>query len=532
MSEFVDGIFSGNVSCNSLLVRDGATFVGLVQATGQQSQPFVTPTQIQTFNARITGSDALGDGSLANPFRTFVYTVLFARLFTPPGVRVVLDITGITEVLPIDYTLPAFKGPVVNERSNAPPPPVFLFNAAISIQADTRLVSTLSVADATIAPADIVSQVAQVGSGFILLTIAVARASWGANALRGKIIQGANGLAHTTIVDSTTTTLLLATNAALTGTLTLTEPSAHLISSTSEPNTAQGGFRIRNCDSIALNGIKVTTTTALAFGLEISGYGSYSCQLCELESPWLQTTALETSRPNRCWIYGSRFRLAGAYSFQASVVDGTSGLTMTLLQFAALGPVVGNWRRLAILGKVGATMTPIMAASEFPGQGTMAGIATAAPPALFTGLNVLIRGIPGATGDGFRFHGGRAQLRDWDIQGCGRDAIRCESGSGFMNLENVRTTVANGVVTATGAGLYVTDGILCRVDTATATAAAGTQLRGAVTELRVGVLPDRTWANFTGFAPVGNEFDLVGQNLGATDQSTGSRVYLGPAATP
>jgi hypothetical protein len=43
--------------------------------------------------------------------------------------------------------------------------------------------------------------------------------------------------------------------------------------------------------------------------------------------------------------------------------------------------------------------------------------------------------------------------------------------------------------------------------------------------MQVGVLPMRTWANFTGVAPHNNEFELVGQNPCATYSSSGSRLY-------
>jgi hypothetical protein len=121
---------------------------------------------------------------------------------------------------------------------------------------------------------------------------------------------------------------------------------------------------------------------------------------------------------------------------------------------------------------------------------------------------VLIADIPGPMGDGFRFHGVRGVLRNADIRNCGRDGVRCEAGSGYLELSGVLSTLPNGTAEPTAVGVRVADGMIVRVDAATSGAATGTQLRAAGGEMKVGALAPRLWLDFVGTAPIKNEYDL------------------------
>jgi hypothetical protein len=525
----------------------------------------------RTIHARPFGNDTTGDGTRRNPYATMRRAVRDVPLRVPQGARYIVDITDISEVLPTDYELPAWKTPkVVQEESLAP---YFLFTAAVTIQATPQLVAVIPPPDATVAPVEVLSQTAQPGSGFLLLEIArtgtgdsftaaagivtltdaaglftasmvgrpitisgastlsnngtfvvasfisasqltyanaggvaevfpgtwlvgTPRVSWGGNALKGKFLVGASALENCTIVASTTATLLLAQTLAVTGTLRIMEPSATITASSTLTTTVSGGFAGRNCDSLAINGLRVLNLTAGSYGLETGGGGISIVQLCELQDPLLHSLAINSNRFNRLWIRGAQARVVGSWSLQTVLFDALA----TRLQFSALGPVNGNWRRVAFIGGP----SPEICNTQFPGQTVIA----PAPAVTFVGENVLIADIPGTTGDGLRFHGVRGLLRNADIRNCGRDGVRCEAGSGYLELFGVLSTSPNGTADPTAVGVRVTDGMIVRVNASTSAAAAGTQLRAAGGEMKVGVLAPRLWSDFVGTAPIKNEYDL------------------------
>src|SRR5262249_58556683 len=104
--------------------------------------------------------------------------------------------------------------------------------------------------------------------------------------------------------------------------------------------SVSGGFAGRNCDSLAINGLRILNATAGSFGLETGGGGISIVQLCELEDPLLHSLAINSNRLNRLWIRGARARIIGSWSLQTVLFDALT----TSLKFSALGPVNGNWR--------------------------------------------------------------------------------------------------------------------------------------------------------------------------------------------
>ena len=119
----------------SFVTPDGVSIIGggtaqdPIAAASQQSY---TP-QVNTIYARPTGNDGSGDGSLAQPFATLVAAVLAVPPTIPAGQRYVIDVTGLDETLPANFTLPAWKAPwttdIVSVGADA------LFTAAVAIQA-------------------------------------------------------------------------------------------------------------------------------------------------------------------------------------------------------------------------------------------------------------------------------------------------------------------------------------------------------------------------------------------------------------
>jgi hypothetical protein len=483
-----------------------------VEGNGQPVQPpFSTPPTVITIYARTTGSDTTGVGTLANPYLTMQRAVRDIPSDIAAGVSYIVDITDITETLPLDYELPSWKAPETSRSQYAGPivpDPFFAFGTAVAISATPRMTSLLSVADATILSTDNTQATASANNGHGLITLTLTgapRPAWAANAIKGKVLCSLNGaLQNFMIAESTSTTLLITSTTPLTGTLTIREPSAHLIvSSTADATTARGGINAINCDSISFNGLKITSTTPATpntYGLAITGAGFAAVQFCELQNAAFLCTSIGKTRPNRVWFYGT-LRIAAEASIQACFLD-----TITTLQLQA---AEGTYHfRQCIFS----ACAPIRAAvTAFPGitAGTQFG-----PCDLFQLDNVLVQNTPGVTGDGVVVYGVRARLNNVGINGCGRDGVRCEIGPGSLQLDNVRTLVANGV-SAAGFGLNIIEGqwnVKPNATTSGATATAS-QLRGGAGDMKVGTLVARTWTNYVSGAdgrPPLQEVDIGG----------------------
>jgi hypothetical protein len=72
---------------------------------------------------RPPGDDSTGNGSEQFPFRTLQNAARYVPAKIPAGHRYIIDVTGITETLPTDYTLPPWEGAeTVSQhcRSNIP----------------------------------------------------------------------------------------------------------------------------------------------------------------------------------------------------------------------------------------------------------------------------------------------------------------------------------------------------------------------------------------------------------------------------
>jgi hypothetical protein len=172
-----------------------------------------TGTLTQTvIYARPTGSDATGDGSLANPYRTFARAILDVPNVIDSGYGYVIDITGLgVENLPQDWTAPPIVGEPTGWVTPNPDPatPYFIRIAALVIRAIPQL--ALPGTDAIISAGD-AAVVSAVGPDLVQLTVGAPRGSWIPGSLKGKmVVKTQSGLLQTgTIFDNTTTDLFIA----------------------------------------------------------------------------------------------------------------------------------------------------------------------------------------------------------------------------------------------------------------------------------------------------------------------------------
>lgn len=486
------------------ILGDGTS--GAPFAVNQVVPPFPDDPVVVSIFARPTGSDVTGDGTLARPYATLARAVRDVPTDHPvePGQSFLVSVDGISEVLPANFELPCWKAPETLDVDLANR--FFLFSAAVAIEATPRLVQAIPAADCVIAASDILSVVQDAVTQLVTITLVTPRASWAGNALRGKFAIGAvGGVENAAIWESTNSLIRISATAAPTTPIEIMEPSA-VIAGTSTVSAAapRGALNAINCDSIAFNGLDISTVTVNGFGLAIDGNGLGCAQLCRLGSPAFFAISENLLRILCVWIYG-RPRLGANLSIQQGLLDQTA-----LLNFLAPGLV-------QLRKQVVDLCAPIDLIVGLPGLG-----AIAAPTTFLSIENSLVRRTPGATGDGVRFHGVRGRLSRVDIYGCGRDGIRADSGAGFLELLNVRTT---GAVNA-GIGVNVTDGLQIKIDAATSGASGGTQLRGTGGEMKVGTGATRTWANFVSGGdgrPALNEFDVTAAAAtGAT--GTGTRL--------
>lgn len=477
-------------------------------------------------NARQWGSDTAGDGTGEHPYRTFQRAVRDVPAVLPPGTRWIVDITGLgPEVLPSGYVLPSWKCPDLYEIVTSR---FWVGQAGVNIQATPqRVAGVANHHELVVKETDIVSTTADPVTGLMTITVNADRASWALNKLKGKLVIGKyGGMENCVIWESgirfirvTTTSVGMdppvAPNTAVPPTLPfeIMEPSAHLIGASL--GTFRGVLNVINADSVAFNGIKITKRSPddEGAGLFAQGYGEVITQLCELDSPYIATLGTFFNRILRCWIHGDPL-FWGRFVVNQGLMDGCTANPLR-------GPGVPQFRRtvfdacvtLEVADQlIQVTMPPPQAPGELP-----------TTVSYFRMDNCLIRNVPGATGDGLRWHGAKGVLNRVDIYACGRDGIRCELGTGILELQNVRTSgIANG-----GTGLLVADGMWVKVNVATsAPAAGGNKPLSGATDMTVGTTT-RTWADFVSGAsgrPITNEWDIsAAAPTGAT--GSGSRVY-------
>ena len=473
----------------------GPTIVGILQP------PFQPPPHVVTIYARTTGSDATGDGTtIPTAYRTFQRAIRDVPHVIPPATQYVVDITGITEVLPAGYQLlPINSG----ARQVPPTPPLpFRFGVPLTIRATPQPASTIPLADTTILPGYTVT--AEPGSGLATINVVPPRPSWAGDSLKGKFLTGSvSALTGSAIYGSNANQIFVANNVAsipLAQTLSIVEPSAHL--------DAVDTFRIVGCNSINLQGLRLTTqnpsTAAFIAALEITECSQPITELCDIDGLFATMVGLQVLNsasvlrqhavnfegaswtPDRCLVLGipaTSFVFGHFQGFRRTVFDGIlASLTDPPVFLANTfgGILSGGWEFLTCLFKNG----------------------VAPNGALFA-------------------RGGSWNLQDVVINGYSADAIRVQ-GAVQLAMTNV-TGAGNG-----GFGVRVNDGGYVRVTS------DATLVMGALGDMKVGTRPVRTWADFRAVAPIKNEYDTVSPAVGdevtgaGTGGTSGSRLYQRP----
>lgn len=176
----------------------------------------------QTIVARTTGDDVTGEGTLANPFRTFARAIQAVPTIIPDGERWFVDITGLgVELLPPEFQVPAFfsNGPAF-AIDLTPVFDAFFFQSKVNIFALPSVV-------ATITPAQVVSQVADPTTGLRTVTVTLIFA---VNQHQGRFLYEPGTGIMAPISENGVSTLTLATTSAfpLLTSLQIIEPSVEL----------------------------------------------------------------------------------------------------------------------------------------------------------------------------------------------------------------------------------------------------------------------------------------------------------------
>jgi hypothetical protein len=315
----------------------GAIGIGVCSAdvpeTGIPQQVF-DPVDIFIY-ARTTGDDVLGNGTLANPYRTMQRAVRDIPNPIPAGDVYRVDISGIgVEVLPEMYEFPAFVG-VEGIGDFDFSQKYFHYYNAVNIQADPQLAT--GVAGITSIPlAGAVESTPKASTG--LLRITSPGAGWIAGELKGKFAVGA-GLAteHSVIWDNGVDWIDITINSSPTYPVEIMECSAELQATKDPGDLHRAAVNIKN-STVGLLGIKVSSLSAAAgsfgnWGLQTAGPLPISVQLCDIRGAGFVTT--EWTRARNCYLPESLF-LDAPLLLTGCYLDGS-------VEIVPAGPRVTVW---------------------------------------------------------------------------------------------------------------------------------------------------------------------------------------------
>ncbi len=468
---------------------------------------------VETIYVRTAGSDFNGDGkTVATAYETVQRAARDVPVDGVPGTIFVIDMTGVTEVLPDDYTFPAWKCGKIYETLFGHP--LWVAYAGVNIVATPKALASIPLADTVVAGSDIASSAQEGNTQFRKITLNVARPSWGANALKGAYVLTAVGSQQNCeIYASDTTYIIVAGLLPCVPPLSIVENSAEL--SGLATNLFLGSVNFLNCDSIGVAGIKITSADG-GVGLNTAGPGETVMQLCSLASPNVLTAGPLANRWLRCHVTGAPLASGAVIANQTHWDECTNPLASAgVTSISSL-----MFRQCVIQG-----------GETFEATDTFQ--LTAPQPVSVPYLrmsNVLIIDVLGAEADGFRARADSALIERVNVSGCGRDGLQL-LGTGHYDLKNCRSNGANGIDEPAGLGLRADSRADVVVDAATS-AAPGTDspLSGAVIgvgDMKVGDLAVRTWADFLSGAstlPVKEELDLTVAAAPGRATGTGSRV--------
>lgn len=473
-------------------------------ATNIFSPPFEVKTT--TIYARTTGSNTLGNGTLAKPYRTFQRAIQDVPHDIPPGQRFVVDITGIgTETLPASYQMPSIHGTFQIGFASAGP---FLLYEALTILAIPTPVPMIPATDATILAADIVSTTFNADTGLTTIKVGAARAGWAAGALKGKFLLGdVDAGANCAIWDSNSTEVFLCNNS-VGGSLnfTIVETTATLEGPAPLDGDQIASFEVVDCTSIGFKGIKFRCTDPAYVGLQISKAVQPSMEICDTDG-----------------IEG--FGIAEQLIFFSSVcrdklID-CEGVTFTPRRsyFTAIPDffLSGHWQvfRACVFDACPGSIEPFVFAVNIGGLNSSG----------WEWFDCLFMGCGSPNTFNLKAASNYSFLNT-KIQGAPGDAIHAE-GPMMVTLENVTGgTGAVGDPANGGLGVRAEDGAFVRVldDLTLVTGLGG--------DMQVGALPARTWADFRANPILKNEYDIASPPLGDVVVGVGGPVLLASNTAP
>lgn len=402
--------------------------------------------------ARSTGNDANGDGSLANPYRTFVRAIQDLPVFSNNTIWYI-DITGIgVETLTEKFYMPPFSAAFTERLVVSPPIYLhYIIESALNIVAvPTTLVTFTPTATATHSTTD-------------QRTYTDNSKNWTADQFKGKFLIGSAGAETAVIYANDNDTLFTTHPSNFTSPLTIVEPSAELSFGPTVDTYWEGAFAMQSVSaSVTFGGIKFSRNSVAGRTVIINSKGIVNCTLCDFQDLSL--------------LYGGGYTVFDANRVGVSFAQDGVGLTMRYAffdgsTFEAHGDgAVGTdfWfscrfeEMLNALGHGGNNEAEM--AYHFKKCSTISG-----------------------TTNGFVYRGGaRSRIESCEIVDCAASAILAES-PGYLRVIG---TVGTGNV---GYGLEVTNGSQVQIDSATLVV-------GTISDVKVGVLPAEDWATFrTGF---------------------------------
>ena len=481
----------------------------------RQGKPFwpqypvntATSPVLRTIFARTGGSDKHGDGSANRPYATFVRAVRDVPPETPQGVFYRIDITGLSEELPSDYSLPEWKTWVNEGSQQLPNQSLTDFQPAIEIFATPQPVAAIPSADTIINASDVASVVADPITGLQTINLVLPRTSWTAANILGKQVLYSPTDPGATTDNAVVGQVFSDSSIQITNSQTppvyplqLVEPSAWLHGS----GTNIGTILATNIDNIGFTGIRITSDNDF-YGLFASGSGSCVCQLCELESPLIMGQSgsqfdVQANRVLRSWVYNG------------PTYGGTIGIVQSLHQDAQPvtnfdSPFFCAPTQVTILRSIFNGCDPIEVNVYEPGGN----IDPAGSPHILIGDTLVVNG----DADGIVFHGVRGHFFNVDSSANAGNGITVDTGAGLLTLEGVGSSVVNGNL-----GLAISDGMQVTADAGTTGNA--TPLSGGTGQVQVGNLAVQTWASVAAvFLPSPNN-SVNDYSAGVT--ATGSRL--------
>jgi hypothetical protein len=433
---------------------------------------------LRTIYARSNGSNEHGKGTKDRPYRTLTRAVRDAPPITPPGILYRIDITGITEELPSDYALPEWKT-WINDGGSLPNQVLTDFQPAVEIFAMPQPVAAIPVADTIVNASDVASVTTDPLTGLQTINLVTPRVSWTAASILGKQVlvpADPNAVVNNSVVGQvfSNSSIQITNTAAPVFPLQLVEPSAHLHGS----GTVYGTIVAANTDNVGFTGVKITSDNGFN-GLVAYGSGSCMVQLCELDSPIMEQQSgsqfdLQANRILRSWVYNFP-----SYGGVVGIVQSLHLNAQPVTNFDA--PFFCAPTAVTIRRSIFTACDSIEVDVYEPGGN----IDPAGSPHVLI-QNTLVQGNP--NGDGATFHGVKGHFTNADFSSNAGNGITVDDGGGLLTLENVGSSMPNGVF-----GLQISDGMQVTADAATVGNA--TPLSGATNQVEVGNLAAQTWVS-------------------------------------